>query len=333
MFPAIAHATKWWSGVCLMCLALIATGVPASAEFPERPIILIVPFAAGGPTDALARVLVQRMSMELKQPIVIENVGGAASVLGSARAAKAAPDGYTILINDLALPAAPALRSNLPFDVRADFVPLGLINAGPLVLVGRKSLQADTAQQLFAKIKAEKTNIRLAHGGSGTNSHLCGLLLQRALGVTVTEVPYRGTGPAITDLLAGSLDLVCDQSTTAIPLVQAGNVTAYGVTSLARVSAVPDMPTLAEAGLPGFDFVIWHGLYAPKGTPEAIVNSLNRALNVSLADPTIRTHYAQMGRTEFGEDQRSPAAHKARLEADIERLQTLLQHAGDSPQR
>jgi tripartite-type tricarboxylate transporter receptor subunit TctC len=304
----------------------------AFADFPERPITLIVPFAAGGPTDALARLLGQRMSEELKQPIVVENVGGAASVLGTARAARAAPNGYTILINDLALPSAPMLKSNLPFDVRADFVPLGLINAGPMVLIGRKSLPADTAEQLFTKIKTEKADIKLGHGGIGTNSHMCGLLVQRALGVTVTSVSYRGTGPAMNDLVAGTLDIICDQSTTAIPQVQAGSVVAYGVTSTTRIAAIPDVPTLAEVGLTGFDFVIWHGLYAPKGTPDEVVQSLNRALNSSLDDPAIRKRYAEMGRTEFAAEQRTPVAHKARLDAEVQRLRRLLQDAGFRPE-
>jgi len=304
----------------------------AFADFPERPITLIVPFAAGGPTDALARLLGQRMSEELKQPIVVENVGGAASVLGTARAAKAAPNGYTILINDLALPSAPMLKSNLPFDVRADFVPLGLINAGPKVLIGRKSLQADTAEQLFKKIKTDKADIKLGHGGIGTNSHMCGLLVQRALGVTVTSVAYRGTGPAMNDLVAGTLDIICDQSTTAIPQVQAASVVAYGVTSTTRIAAIPDVPTLAEVGLTGFDFVIWHGLYAPKGTPDEVVQGLNRALNSSLDDPAIRKRYAEMGRTEFAADQRTPVAHKARLDAEVQRLRRLLHGAGFTPE-
>ena len=291
-----------------------------------------MPFAAGGPTDALARLLGQRMSEELKQPIVVENVGGAASVLGTARAAKAAPNGYTILINDLALPSAPMLKSNLPFDVRADFVPLGLINAGPKVLIGRKSLQADTAEQLFKKIKTDKADIKLGHGGIGTNSHMCGLLVQRALGVTVTSVAYRGTGPAMNDLVAGTLDIICDQSTTAIPQVQAASVVAYGVTSTTRIAAIPDVPTLAEVGLTGFDFVIWHGLYAPKGTPDEVVQGLNRALNSSLDDPAIRKRYAEMGRTEFAADQRTPVAHKARLDAEVQRLRRLLHGAGFTPE-
>src|SRR5262245_12204438 len=248
MFFKVANVASWLSVISLMLLVAIAETRTASADFPERSITLIVPFAAGGPTDALARVLGQRMSEELKQRIVIENVGGASSIVGTARAVKAAADGYTILINDLALASAPALKSNLSFDVRADLVPLGLINGGPMLLIGRRSLQVDTPAQLFARIKTERDNIKLGHGGIGTNSHMCGLLIQRALGVTVTLVSYRGTAPAMNDLLGGTLDIICDQSTTAIPQVQAGNVVAHGVTSQARIGSIPDVPTLAEAG-------------------------------------------------------------------------------------
>lgn len=320
------------SCVFVVSSLLLAAISPAMAAFPERAITLVVPFAAGGPTDALARLLGQRMSEVIKQPIIIENVGGAGSMLGTARAAKAPPDGYTILINDLALPSAPYLRKSLPINVRTDLTPIGLINAGPLILIARKSMRADTAAQMFALFKAEQTNIKFGHGGTGTNSHMCGLLIQQALGVTFTSVPYRGTGPAMNDLLGGTLDTLCEQSQTALPQVLGDKVTAYGVTSTARIISIPNVPTLAEAGLTGFDFLVWHGLYAPKGTPDTIVEALNRVLNSSLDDPTIRQRYVEMGRIEFPLDQRTPAAHKARLNSEIDRLGKLLEAAGIKPE-
>ena len=317
----------------LVFAAILVGNRTATAQvYPSKPITLIVPFAAGGPTDALARLLGQRMSEVIKQPIIIENVGGAGSMLGTARAAKAPPDGYTILINDLALPSAPYLRKSLPINVRTDLTPIGLINAGPLILIARKSMRANTAAQMFALFKAEQTNIKFGHGGTGTNSHMCGLLIQQALGVTFTSVPYRGTGPAMNDLLGGTLDILCEQSQTALPQVLGDKVTAYGVTSTARITSIPNVPTLAEAGLTGFDFLVWHGLYAPKGTPDAIVEALNRALNASLDDPTTRQRYAEMGRIEFPLDQRTPTAHKARLNSEIDRLGKLLEAAGIKPE-
>ena len=317
----------------LVFAAILVGNRTATAQvYPSKPITLIVPFAAGGPTDALARLLGQRMSEVIKQPIIIENIGGAGSMLGTARAAKAPPDGYTILINDLALPSAPYLRKSLPINVRTDLTPIGLINAGPLILIARKSMRADTAAQVLALFKAEQTNIKFGHGGTGTNSHMCGLLIQQALGVTFTSVPYRGTGPAMNDLLGGTLDILCEQSQTALPQVLGDKVTAYGVTSTARITSIPNVPTLAEAGLTGFDFLVWHGLYAPKGTPDAIVEALNRALNASLDDPTTRQRYAEMGRIEFPLDQRTPTAHKARLNSEINRLGKLLEAAGIKPE-
>jgi tripartite-type tricarboxylate transporter receptor subunit TctC len=238
----------------------------------------------------------------------------------------------TILINDLALPSAPYLRKSLPINVRTDLTPIGLINAGPLILIARKSMRADTAAQMFALFKAEQTNIKFGHGGTGTNSHMCGLLIQQALGVTFTSVPYRGTGPAMNDLLGGTLDTLCEQSQTALPQVLGDKVTADGVTSTARIISIPNVPTLAEAGLTGFDFLVWHGLYAPKGTPDTIVEALNRALNSSLDDPTIRQRYVEMGRIEFPLDQRTPAAQKARLNSEIDRLGKLLEAAGIKPE-
>jgi len=221
----------------LVFAAILVGNRTATAQvYPSKPITLIVPFAAGGPTDALARLLGQRMSEVIKQPIIIENIGGAGSMLGTARAAKAPPDGYTILINDLALPSAPYLRKSLPINVRTDLTPIGLINAGPLILIARKSMRADTAAQVLALFKAEQTNIKFGHGGTGTNSHMCGLLIQQALGVTFTSVPYRGTGPAMNDLLGGTLDILCEQSQTALPQVLGDKVTAYGVTSTARIN-------------------------------------------------------------------------------------------------
>jgi len=320
--------------LAIMVFAATFVGnLTATAQvYPSKPITLIVPFAAGGPTDALARLLGQRMSEAIKQPIIIENVGGAGSMLGTARAAKAPPDGYTILINDLALPSAPYLRKSLPINVRTDLTPIGLINAGPLILIARKSMRADTAAQALALFKAEQTNIKFGHGGTGTNSHMCGLLIQQALGVTFTSVPYRGTGPAMNDLLGGTLDILCEQSQTALPQVLGDKVTAYGVTSTTRITSIPNVPTLAEAGLTGFDFLVWHGLYAPKGTPDAIVEALNRALKASLDDPTTRQRFAEMGRIEFPVDQRTPTAHKARLNSEIDRLGKLLEAAGVKPE-
>jgi len=322
-----------WTNCIVFAFCLLLAAIPSAiAAYPERAITLIVPFAAGGPTDALARLLGQRMSGLLKQPVIIENVGGAGSMLGTARAAKATADGYTILINDLALPSAPFLRKSLPINIRTDLVPLGLINAGAMVLITRKTLRAKSPSDLFALFKFEKTNIKFGHGGTGTNSYMCGLLIQQAVGTSFTAVPYRGSGPAMNDLLGGALDVLCEQSQTAIPQVQGDKVTAYGVTSTARIASLPNVPTLAEAGLTGFEFLVWHGLYAPKGTPSSVIDTLNRAIMTSLDEPTLRQRYAEMGRMEFSPELLTPQAHAARLNAEIDRLGKLLEAAGIKPE-
>ena len=301
-------------GGAMRGLALAAgLALPAQAQtFPERPVTMIVPFAAGGPTDTLARILAQAMAGALAQSVVIENVPGNAGAIGAQRLIRAKPDGYTILISDLALPAAPLLNAAVTYDLARDFTPLGLVNAGPMVLLARSGF-APAPEAAFGQMKAKAKALNLGHSGLGSNSHMCGLLVQQALGATFTEVPYRGAGPAMNDLLAGTLDLMCEQSTTAIPQIEGGKVSAVGVTSPARLPVLPDVPTLAAGGLSGFDFTLWHGLYAPPGTPAAIVGRLNAALRAALADPAVRERYAQAGRTEFPEGELTPDAHRARL--------------------
>lgn len=316
-----------------LIMMLVALATPADAEdYPNRPVTLVVPFAAGGPSDAIGRVLAQRMSRELKQQIVIENVSGVGGALGSARVAKAAADGYTLLINDLALPSAPLLKRTLAFNVRTDFAPIGVLNTGPMVLIARSTLGIASIADLARRMKSDSAPLNLGHSGIGSNSHMCGLLLQASLGAKVTEVAYRGAGPAMNDLVGGTLDIMCEQTATALPQVQGGSVVALAVTSAARLPALPAAPTMIESGYAGFEFVLWHGLYAPAGTPKAVIDVLSQAMNASLEDPEIRTRYAEMGRSELPPEARTPAAHAARLEAEIERLRALLEGAGVKPQ-
>lgn len=304
----------------------------ARAEYPDRPITLVVPFAAGGPTDAIARLLAQQMSVELKQSFVIENVSGVGGALGSARVAKASGDGYTLLINDLALPSAPLLKRTTPFNVSTDFVPIGVLNTGPMVLIARSSIGFASMQELIARLKTGPTPLNLGHSGIGSNSHMCGLLLQSATGVKVTEVAYRGAAPAMNDLVAGTLDIMCEQTATAIPQIEGGAVSPLAVTAPERLASLPKVPTMAEAGLSGFVFELWHGLYAPKGTPDEVVRRLNTALNASLDAPAVAKRYAEMGRSPLAPTLRTPEAHRERLKAEATRLRALLEGAGVKPQ-
>jgi tripartite-type tricarboxylate transporter receptor subunit TctC len=306
--------TKALFGIAALALA----AAPAQAQsYPTRSITMIVPFAAGGPSDAIARLIGESMGKTLGQQIVVENVAGAGGTTGAARAAKADPDGYTLLIHHVALAAGASLYPKLAYDTSSAFAPLGLVNTGPMVLMTKKDYPADDAAALIAKLKADGSKITVAHAGVGSNSHLCTLLLQQALGVKFTQVAYRGTGPAMNDLMGGQVDLLCDQSTTAVPQVEGKTVKGFAVTSKERLPVLKDLPTLQEAGLKDFEFTIWHGLYAPAGTPQEIVDKLNKALQVALADKNVLARFTEVGTQPFPESERSPAAHKAQFEKEI----------------
>lgn len=307
---------------------LALPGLAAAQGYPTRPVTVIVPFAAGGPSDAVARLVGQSMAATLGQPFVIENVAGAGGTTGAARLAKAEPDGHTLLIHHIALVAGASLYRSLPYDTAADLVPLGLVNFGPMVLASRKDYPASTPAELLARLKADGSRTTLAHAGIGSNAHLCGLLLQQALGVKLTEVAYRGTGPAMNDLMGGQVDLLFDQSTNAVPQVQGGTVKAFAVTSSARLDVLPAVPTIRESGLADFDFVLWHGLYAPKGTPGAVVEALNRALRIALDDATVKARFAAFGTQIFPAAELSPAAHRQRFEREIATWREVIAKSG-----
>jgi len=315
------------AAVALTC----SSAVVLAQSYPTRVITLVVPFAAGGPSDAVARHIAQSMSGTLKQQVVIENVAGAGGTTGAARVAKAQPDGYTLLIHHVALAASPSLYKALSFDPLKDFTPLGLINFGPMVLVAKKDYPSNDAKEILAKLKADGSKTTIAHAGVGSNSHLCGLLLQQALGTKLTEVAYRGTGPAMTDLMGGQVDVLCDQTTNAVPQITGSTLKAYAVTSQRRLDVLPNLPTMIEAELPDFEFIIWHGLYAPKGTPNNIVDELNKALKVAIADSTVKARFAEVGTDVFPSEELTPEAHKTRLEKEVAKWRYAISKAGISP--
>lgn len=302
----------------LLAVLGVAFATAASAQtYPQRPITLVVPFAAGGPSDAIARLLAQSMSGTLKEQVVVENVAGAGGTQGAARVAKAEPDGHTLLIAHVALPASASLYKSLPYDTLTAFEPVGLVNFGPMVLTARKDYPAANAGELLARLKVDGAKTTMAHAGVGSNAHLCGLLLQGALGTKLTEVAYRGTGPAMNDLVGGQVDFLCDQSTNAVPQIQGGTVKGFAVTSAGRLDVLPSLPTLQEAGLKDFEFVIWHALYAPKGTPTPVLDKLNAALRTALADETIRARFAGVGTQVFPAGELTREAHRARFEKEV----------------
>ena len=289
---------------------------------------MIIPFAAGGPTDTVGRLIAQSMGAELGQPVVVENVGGAGGTLGAQRVAQARPDGYTILLHHIGMSTIPTLYRRLAYDPVNGFETVGLVTEVPMTLVARRNFPASNLTELVQVVRREREKLNYANAGIGAASHLCGLLFQKALDTAMTTVPYRGTGPAMNDLVAGTVDLMCDQTTNTTEQIRAGSIRAFAVTTPERVSALPDLPTSAEGGLPGFEVSVWHGLYAPKGTPAPIVERLNRALVTALRDETIGRRFADLGTAPVPAARATPAVHRTFWQSDIQKWRPLIQAAG-----
>jgi len=313
-------------GVALLLACGAAAAEPA---FPTRPVTIIVPFAAGGPTDVLARQLSDAMGQELGQPVLPENVTGAGGTIGAGRVAQARPDGHTLLLGNIGVATSATLYRSLPYDPATAFAPIGLVTPVPMVLIGRADLPATDLAGLVGWIRARGAAVNLAHAGIGSASHLCGTLLRSLLQVSMTPIVFRGTAPAITEILAGRIDLTCDQTTSAMATVQDGKVRAFAVTTPERLAALPAVPTTAEAGLPALQVAIWHGLYAPRGTPRAVVDRLAAALQGALRNPRVVTRLAELGSTPEPQDRAAPEALKAMLDTEIARWRPILQAAGE----
>jgi tripartite-type tricarboxylate transporter receptor subunit TctC len=276
----------------------------------------------------VARLVAQSMTGTLGQAVIVENVGGAGSTLGTARAARAEPDGYTLLLNHVAQATSAALYRKLPYDPVDAFVGIGLITDVPMTIVAKHDLKPGSIAELIAYIKAEKDKVAYAHAGVGSASHLCGMLLMDAIDAAMTTVPYKGTGPAMTDLLGGQVDIMCDQTTNTTKQIQGGTIKAYAVTTPKRLDVLPDVPTTDEAGLPGMQVSIWHGLYAPKGTPPEVIDRLSKSLQVALKDQNVAARFAELGTLPSSEADATPAALKARLESEIARWKPIIEGAG-----
>lgn len=310
-----------------LSLALAATGALA---WPDKAVTVLVPFAAGGPTDKVARDLAVALGAQLKQTVVVENVGGAGGTLGAARVAKAVPDGYTLLLYHIGMSTSATLYRNLSYKPLEDFEYLGLINEVPMTLIGRSTLPANSYPELVKWLEANKGKINLANAGLGAASHLCGLLFQQAIKIDMTTVPYKGTAPAMTDLLGGQVDIMCDQTTNTTGQIAAGKVKAYAVTTLQPLTtpALAKLPTLDSQGLKGFNVSIWHGLYAPKGTPAAVTAQINEALRAALKDADFIKKEEALGAVVVTDDRLSPAGHKKFVAAEIEKWGTAIKAAG-----
>ena len=313
-----------------MALAAATLAVAAQA-FPDKPVTIVVPFAAGGPTDKVARDFAEALRKQLNNAtIIIENVGGAGGTLGANKVAKAAPDGYTLLLYHVGMATSPALYRNLPYKTLDDFEYLGLINDVPMTLIGRPTLPANNYAELVKWLEANKGKINLANAGLGAASHLCGLLFQQAIKIDMQTVPYKGTAPAMTDLIGGQVDILCDQTTNTSSQIEGGKVKAYAVTSPKRLTspALSKLPTLDESGLKGFNVSIWHGLYAPKGTPKPVLEQLNTALRAALKDPEFIKREEALGAVVVTDGRVNPVEHKKFVEAEINKLGTAIKAAG-----
>ena len=318
----------------LLGLAAAALAAPlaapalAQAPYPSRPITMVIPFAAGGPTDTVGRLIAQAMGAELGQPVVVENVGGAGGTLGAQRIAQARPDGYAILLHHIGMSTIPTLYRRLAYDPINGFETIGLVTEVPMTLVARRNFPANNLQELVQVVRRERERLNYANAGIGAASHLCGLLFQKALDTPVTTVPYRGTGPAMNDLVAGTVDLMCDQTTNTTEQIRAGTIRGFAVTTPSRIAALPDLPTAAEGGLPGFEVSVWHGLYAPRNTPRPVVERLNRALVAALRDENIARRFADLGTAPIPVERATPEVHRTFWQADIAKWRPLIQAAG-----
>jgi tripartite-type tricarboxylate transporter receptor subunit TctC len=314
-------------------LTLIATTLAgaALAEYPEKPVTIVVPFAAGGPTDKVARDFAEALRKPLGgQAIVIENVGGAGGTLGATKVAKAAPDGYTVLLHHIGMATSPALYRTLQYKTLDDFEYLGLINEVPMTLIGKSALPANNYADLMKWLEANRGKINLANAGLGSASHLCGLLFQQSVKIDMTTVPYKGTAPAMTDLLGGQVDIMCDQTTNTTSQIEGGKVKAFAVTSTKRLTtpALAKLPTLDESGLKSFNVSIWHGLYAPKGTPKPVLDKLNAALKAALKDAEFDKREQALGAVVVNDARVNPAEHKKFVEAEINKWGPVIKAAG-----
>lgn len=307
---------------------LLALPGPAAAQpFPGRPLTIIVPFAAGGPTDTVTRLVAEAMGRDLGQTIVVENAGGAGGTIGAQRVAGAKPDGYTLLLHHIGMATAPTLYRRLGYDP-VGFETVGLVTEVPMTLVARKDFPAATLAEAIAVIRRDQERLNYANAGIGAASHLCGLLLMKTADAPMTTVPFRGTGPAMQELLSGRIDLMCDQTTNTTEQIKAGEVKAFAVTTPERIAALPDLPTSAEGGLAAFQVSVWHGLYAPKGTPAEVTKRLSQALQAALRDPRLVARFAELGTAPVAQERATPEAHRAFWLADIAKWRPIIQAAG-----
>jgi tripartite-type tricarboxylate transporter receptor subunit TctC len=314
-------------GVIAVAATIAGLGDAAAQTYPSRPVSMVVPYAPGGPTDTIARIMAEHMRGSLGQPVIIENVSGAGGSIGVARVARATPDGYTLSVGNLSSHVMNGAVYALPYDLIADFAPVALLSFQPMLIVARKSLPADDLRGLVAWLKANAGNATVGIQGVGTAGHVFAVFFQKEIGTPLALVPYRGAGPAMQDLLAGQIDCMIDTPTNSLPQVRGGTIKAYAVTAESRLASAPDIPTVDEAGLAGFHFSFWQALWAPKGTPAPVIDKLNAAVAASLTDPAIRQRFAEQGQEVPTVAQQTPQALAAYHKAEIEKWWPIVKGA------
>ena len=310
----------------LLLLPLLLIGTAEAQPFPSRPITLIAAGAAGGPTDTITRILADALGRALPQPVVVESIGG--SLVGPQRAAQARPDGYTLLVNNIGFAASATLYRKLPYDVLESFAPLGLVSDAAMTFVARPGFPATDLRSYVAALREGGDRLNLAHAGLGSAAHLCGTLLQQAAGARATTVAFRGTGPAMAELMAGRLDLLCDQATNTVPYIKDNRIASFAVTSAERLGELPGLPTTAEAGFPALVMTTWHAMYAPAGTPEEVQETLSTALRAAMKDEALRRRFAELATEPATEERASIAFHRRFLAEEVARWRPIIQAAG-----
>jgi tripartite-type tricarboxylate transporter receptor subunit TctC len=330
------HMNRWIRGpglgaafvgaVTFATTALSSSSAPAQV-YPSRPVALVVPFAAGGPSDTVARVLSERMSASLGQSIVIENVTGGAGSIAVGRVARATPDGYTLSFGHWSTHVVNGAVYPLQYDLLTDLEPISLLPSNPMLIVAKSAVPAKDLKELIAWLKANEDKASAGTSGPGSGSHIAALYFQRITGTRFRFVPYRGTGPALQDLMAGHIDLVVDQVSNSLPHARGGMIKAFAVTAQGRLASAPDIPTVDEAGAPGLYMTIWYGLWAPKGTPKDVIAKVNAAVTEALADPTVRRRFTDLGLDVPPRDRQTPEALAAHHKAEIEKWWPLIKAA------
>lgn len=314
--------------VAIACMVCVVATRAAAQEFPSKPVTLMMPYAAGGPGDTITRIIGQGMSKVFGRQFLVENTAGAGGTIGTAKVAAAAPDGHSLLVMHLGHAANTALYRNLRYDAIGDFEPIGMIAESPMAFVAKKDFPAGNFKDFVAHVKARNENVTYGHAGIGSASHLCGLLFFSAIETTVTNVPYKGTGPALNDLLGGQFDFMCDQTLNVFQPVKAGMLKAFAATTRTRLAVLPDLPTAAEAGLPGFEITVWFAMYAPKGTPKPVIDKLAAALQEALKDPEVKSRLAASGAETVAPERAQPDALRAHLKAEIDKWGPIIKKAG-----